>query len=110
MKLLFDQNLSHFLCRAVGDRFPGSVHVRQIGLSQAGDADVWDYATRHGFTIVTKDADFRQRSFLYGHPPKVIWVRLGNCSTRAITALLLRRASRLEQFFGDPRKSFFCLS
>ncbi len=64
MKLLFDQNLSPFLCQPVGDRLPRSTNVREIGLSQAADSNVWDYAVRHGFTLVTKDADFRQRSFL----------------------------------------------
>jgi predicted nuclease of predicted toxin-antitoxin system len=45
--------------------------VRDVGLSTASDAAVWQYAAQHGFTIVTKDADFDQRSFLFSHPPKV---------------------------------------
>ena len=110
MRLLFDQNLSPFLCQVVGDRFPGSIHVREIGLSQAADSNVWDYAVRHDFTIVTKDAHFRQMSFLRGYPPKVVWVRIGNCSTKAIKALLLARAQELEEFLSDPQKSFLGLS
>jgi len=110
VKLLFDQNLSPFLCQLVGDLIPGSIHVREIGLSQAADSKVWDYVARHGFTIVTKDADFRQRSFLRGYPPRVVWVRLGNCSTGIIEDLLLRRVEELEEFLCDPQKSFFCLS
>jgi predicted nuclease of predicted toxin-antitoxin system len=109
VKLLFGQNLSPFLCRSVQDLFPGSVHVREIGLLRATDSDVWDYASRNGFTIVTKDADFRQRSFLLGHPPKVIWVRLGNCSTRLIEGLLRGRAAELEQFNADQQKSIYGL-
>jgi predicted nuclease of predicted toxin-antitoxin system len=33
---------------------------------------------------VSKDTDFHQRSFLFGGPPKVVWIRLGNCSTEDI--------------------------
>ena len=109
MKLLVDQNLSPWLCRFLRRQFPDSVHVREIGLAQSSDADVWDYAARQGFAILTKDADFRQRSFLMGPPPKVIWVRLGNCSTRAIEELLNSRLAELEEFLADPQKSFFAL-
>ncbi|MCX6638161.1 MAG: DUF5615 family PIN-like protein [Acidobacteria bacterium] len=110
MRLLFDQNLSPWLCRALADRFPNSVHVREVGLREAADSIVWDYAALHGLAIVTKDADFRQRSFLEGHPPKVLWVRLGNCSTRAIEALLRNRASEVDEFLADGQKSFLGLS
>ncbi len=110
MRLLFDQNLSPWLCLALRDAFPDSVHVREIGLREASDATIWDYASRAGFTIVTKDADFRQRSFLHGHPPKVIWIRLGNCSTEAIEKLLRNRTAEIEDFIADDQKSFFGLS
>jgi predicted nuclease of predicted toxin-antitoxin system len=51
-----------------------------------------------GLTIVTKDADFHQRSFLFGHPPKVVWVRCGNASTSVIEQLLRDRHIDLIQF------------
>ena len=94
MKLLFDQNLSPWLCRILADRFPGAIHVREAGLIEAADATIWRYAAQHGLAIVTKDADFRQGSFLQGHPPKTVWVRLGNCSTKSVEALLRRRSQR----------------
>lgn len=89
---------------------PDSAHVREIGLKEAEDAVIWEYAARHGFAIVTKDGDFRQRSFVLGHPPKVIWIRLGNCSTKAIEALLRSRAGEIEEFLGNEQKSFLALS
>ena len=110
MKLLFDQNLSSWLCRVLADCFPGAIHVREVGLIQAADATIWQYAAQHGLAIVTKDADFRQRSFLEGHPPKVVWVRLGNCSTKAVEVLLRSRSREIEEFFGDDQKSFLVLS
>lgn len=55
------------------------------------DDAVWDYAKVQGFAIVSKDSDFAERSFLYGSPPKVVWIRLGNCSTATIEQLLALR-------------------
>jgi predicted nuclease of predicted toxin-antitoxin system len=88
LKLLFDQNLSYKLARAFLDEFPGSVHVRDVGLASSDDLEVWQYAKQFGFTIVSKDTDFSQRSFLFGPPPKVVWIRLGNCSTNEIEEII----------------------
>jgi predicted nuclease of predicted toxin-antitoxin system len=88
VKLLFDQNLSHKLVRRLADLFPKSVQVRQVGLKEAGDPLVWEYAKNNGLVFISKDSDFHQRSFLYGYPPKVVWVRLGNCSTADVERVL----------------------
>jgi len=64
---------------------------------------------QQGFAIVTKDADFHQRSFLFGHPPKVIWVRVGNASTAKIEALLRRRAADADVFCSDLESAFLIL-
>ena len=72
MKLLLDQNLSPRLLPALESLYPGSSHVRLIGLRDAGDDAIWDYARDHDFIIVSKDSDFHQRSLLFGFPPKVI--------------------------------------
>jgi predicted nuclease of predicted toxin-antitoxin system len=110
MRLLFDQNLSHRLVGPLAAEFPGSTHVRDAGLATAPDPDVWAYAATNGFAIVSKDTDFQQRALLYGHPPKVIWVRLGNCSTAAVAALLRSRLVDVLAFEADPAASFLALS
>lgn len=79
VRLLFDENLSLALVKDLADLFPASAHVRDLQMQSAPDNDIWHRAASDGFTIVTKDDDFRQRSFLYGFPPKVIWLRVGNC-------------------------------
>jgi predicted nuclease of predicted toxin-antitoxin system len=84
--------------------------VRDLGLKASKDPVVWDYAARTGYTIVSKDADLRQRSFLYGHPPKVIWIRLGNCSTKRIAQLLRKRRSQIEAFHEEDEASFLSLA
>jgi predicted nuclease of predicted toxin-antitoxin system len=88
VKLLFDQNLSHKLARRLTDIFPDSTHVREVGLKEANDPVVWDYAKQQSFMIVSKDADFHQRSFAFGFPPKVVWVQLGNCTTAEVEQVI----------------------
>ncbi len=107
MKLLFDQNLSYKLVRSFSDQFPGSAHVRDLGLASAVDLEVWEHAKQFGFTIVSKDTDFSQRGFLFGPPPKVIWIRLGNCSTKEIEDVLHSYAEEIRQFGLDHESSFF---
>lgn len=109
MKLLFDQNLSHRLVTALQQEYPGSQHVREVGLKDAADIAIWEYAAQHDFVIVTKDADFHQRSFLFGHPPKVVWIRAGNCSTAMIEALLRRRVRDVGVFSADQESAFLIL-
>jgi len=65
VKLLFDENLSPALVVALADIFQESAHAREVGLKSSSDRKVWDYAAEMGYTIITKDADFRQRSFLF---------------------------------------------
>jgi len=78
VRLLLDQNLSPHLVDALQDLHPGSAHVRDVGLASADDEAVWTFAAQQGLSIVSKDSDFRQRSFVRGHPPKVVWIARGN--------------------------------
>ena len=88
MKLLLDQNLSFKLCQALADVFPGSSQVQSVGLAEADDRAVWQHAKMNSFVLVTQDSDFADMAALYGHPPKVIWLRCGNQSTQTIEKLL----------------------
>lgn len=109
MTLLFDENLSHTLVAALADIFQESVHIRDVGLKASADRNVWDYAAKMGYAIVTKDADFRQRSFLLGPPPKVIWIGFGNCSTKQIAGLLRKKSSEIEAFGVAELQAFLRL-
>jgi predicted nuclease of predicted toxin-antitoxin system len=90
---LFDQNVSARLVSLLADIFPGSAHVRLLELRQADDTAIWDHAAKHEFIVVSKDADA---------PPKVIWLRLGNCPTSEVEAVLRARARDIEVFVQDP--------
>jgi predicted nuclease of predicted toxin-antitoxin system len=109
MKLLLDQNLSYRLVPALESLYPGSVHIRDVGLAMAEDETVWNYAMQHGLIIVLKDTDFYHRSILFGHPPRVVWVRLGNCATAHIETLLRTRQADLLAFDQDAHASFLAL-
>ena len=87
MRLLFDQNLSPRLVRILADAYPGSSHVRDLGLHSADDESIWEWARHEGFVIVSKDEDFHQRSFLLNHPPKVIWLGVGTNLFAALARL-----------------------
>jgi predicted nuclease of predicted toxin-antitoxin system len=110
MKLLVDENISFRLVELLADVFPDSVHVRDIGLKAAADSLIWDYAKSNDLVIVSKDSDLHQRSFVLGQPPKVIWVRLGNCSTADIEDLLRRSVAAIISFGEDADAAFLSLS
>lgn len=103
MKLLLDENLSPRLVVSLEPAFPGSCHVRSLGLESSPDSKVWEFAKEHGFAILSKDADFRQRSVLYGHPPKVIWLVIGNCSTSQIELLIRANLDSISEFGADAQ-------
>lgn len=109
MKLLFDENLSPRLPERLSDCFPESRHVEQTGLKGQPDQSVWNYAKENGFMIVSKDNDFRQRAFLYGAPPQVIWLHIGNAGTSAIESLLRAKQARIEAFAQMPEEALLVL-
>jgi len=96
LKLLLDQNLSYKLVAKLERAFLGTTQARLLGMAQATDTAIWQYAADNSFTIVTKDSDFYERSLIYGFPPKVIWLQ---CATplpnsSAIYCLPMRPLSR----------------
>ncbi len=102
MRLLFDENLSPRLVDKLAGEYPGSFHVRSVGLRGKDDATIWEYARQNDLIIVSKDNDFRQLIFLNGPPPKVVWLSVGNAGTEAIYHLLQDKLSSIEAFKADP--------
>ena len=110
MKLLFDENLSPKLPSRLSDLFPNSLHVRDVDMKATIDPVVWDYAKDNDLMIVSKDADIHDLSLVFGNPPKVIWLRLGNCSTLQVENLLRREFKAIERFYGNETLSLLALS
>jgi predicted nuclease of predicted toxin-antitoxin system len=98
MKLLFDHNLSPHLVNRFADLYPDSQHVFLLGMDQDDDRQIWEYAAQQDFTIVTRDSDYNDLSLLLGFPPKVIWIRRGNCSTQTIESILRTATTAIHEF------------
>ena len=109
MKLLFDENLSPTLPPHIEDIFTNYDHVRYVGMKATDDPLVWDYAKDNDFMIVSKDADMHDLSLVFGNPPKVVWLRLGNCSTRQVEELLRQDFDVIKLFYEDENVSLLVL-
>jgi len=109
VKLLFDENRSPRLAGALADIYADSAHVHQCGLGSTDDAQIWQYAKDNGFTIVSKDSDFQERSILAGHPPRIIWLRATNCSSAEIENLLRAAYPIITWFISEGEQSCLVL-
>ena len=105
MKLLFDENLAPRLVSDLSDLYPDSIHAHACDLGGASDAVLWEYAKLNGYAIVSKDSDFFERSVLDKDSPKVIWIRLGNCSTGEIERLLRLTHDVVRRFVETDRET-----
>ena len=101
MKLPLDQNLSRRLLPDLLQFFPDSTQVRHAGLERASDSEIWIHAKQHGFTIVSKDADFVELALLRGYPPKVVWLNCGNVSNASVRAKLLDNTETIQHFIAS---------
>lgn len=102
MKLLFDQNISFRIVNKLSELFPEAKQVRQLGLENATDLEIWSYAKSHNCTIVTFDSDFCDISNLKGLPPKIIWLRFGNSTTDMLAEILSSKAESIQIFIESP--------
>lgn len=101
MRLLFDQNLPSKLAEYFNSSFAGSQHLQNLNLDKSSDTSVWEFAKSNEFTIVTKDSDFNNLVSFFGFPPKVIWIRRGNCSTTDIKKLIENNLDKISAFIND---------
>lgn len=109
MKLLLDENLSPRLVETLSDLYPGSAHVHHLGLGAADDREIWDHARLQGFAIVSKDADFAERSVLETNPPKIIWLKIGNCSTVEVNQVLHAHSAAIREFLEEDEETCLVL-
>ena len=109
VKLLVDENLAARLVRDVAGTYPDSAHLETLHLMGAADELVWQRAGQAGYVLVTKDEDFHRMSVVYGPPPKVVWIRLGNCATADVARLLCSEVEQVRGFVADPETSFLSL-
>ncbi|HYR57423.1 MAG TPA: DUF5615 family PIN-like protein [Chthoniobacteraceae bacterium] len=109
MKLLFDEDLSPKLPRLLAAQFPASAHVRECRLKGRPDEEIWEYARQHGFVLVSKDSDFCERSLLFGAPPKLVWLQVGNCTREFLVNLLVTHESDIRALAGAASETVLVL-
>jgi len=56
--------------------------------------------------IVTKDADFYDLSNVFGQPPKIIWLKIGNQSKTVTINALVTNRQNIESALIDERKAW----
>ena len=101
MRLLLDQNLSRRMLIQLLSDYPDSSQVALSGMDKSPDTEIWDYARKNDFIIVTKDSDFQELSILRGDPPKVIWLKCANKPKQYIIDLLLDNKDRIAELIID---------
>jgi predicted nuclease of predicted toxin-antitoxin system len=110
MKILFDQNISLRIVNKIKDVFPECSQVRLVGLENASDLEIWTFAKQNGYGIMTFDADFYDLATLKGHPPKVIWLRIGNTTTSNLEKVLRTHSETILEFLtSDETTDISCL-
>jgi predicted nuclease of predicted toxin-antitoxin system len=102
MKLLFDQNISYRVVKGLQTIFPLAKQVCELNLENSTDREIWDYAKKEGYSIVTFDSDFYDLTLFLGIPPKVIWLRFGNTSTDNLIKILEENQSVITEFIENP--------
>lgn len=65
-----------------------AVSLRDIGLRDAEDTDIFQAAKSAGAVIMTKDADFSILQDRLGAPPQILWVTCGNTSNARLKEIL----------------------
>ena len=99
MNLLFDQNISFRLIKKIKDVFPDSKQVKELGLENA--TDIFIYAKQNNFAIVTFDSDFCDLTTLKGFPPKIIWIRTGNTTTKNLEKIIRKKFEIIKIFLTE---------
>jgi predicted nuclease of predicted toxin-antitoxin system len=91
--------------RKVQSIFPDAKQVRELGLENVKDKEIWQYAKNNNYAIITFDADFVDLNVLYGHPPKIVWLRIGNTKTDFLILKLEEKANEISSFLTEEKYS-----
>ena len=110
MKLLLDQNLSYRLIRDLQDTVPELTHVKLVGLQDAEDYEIWEFARLHHYTVVTFDVDFYNLQTIRGFPPKIVWLRFGNTTREEFITFFQQNVDKISEFLtSDELRAVGCL-
>ena len=98
MNLLFDQNISPRILKILPQELSDSQQVRFVGLEDSSDFEIFQFARKNDFAIVTFDSDFVDLNAMYGTPPKIVYLNTGNLSTQNTSDLLIDNMLRINHY------------
>ncbi|QSE97019.1 DUF5615 family PIN-like protein [Fulvivirga lutea] len=101
MNLLFDQNISPRILKILPPQFSNCEQVRFVGLENSSDIEVFQFAKKNNYAVVTFDSDFVDLNAMYGTPPKIVYLNTGNLTTKNISELLLNNIMRINQYLSS---------
>ena len=85
MKLWLDAQLSPEMAAWIVKTFSvEAIPVRDVGLRDASDLQIFEAAKRAEVVLITKDSDFSNLISRLGSPPQIIWLRCGNTSNEML--------------------------
>lgn len=108
--MLFDANISFRILELIKSNIPNASHTSQHSLNSATDINIWNFAQKNHFCIVTKDSDFNDLAITRGAPPKIIWLKVGNLKTDLLAEFILSHAIKIDQFLNDDHSAVLILS
>ena len=101
MNLLFDQNISPRILKILPKQLSSCQQVRFVGLEDASDFEIFQFARENGFAVVTFDSDFVDLNAMHGTPPKIVYLNTGNLTTKNITELLMDNILRINHYLDS---------
>ncbi|PWU10212.1 MAG: hypothetical protein C5B50_25925 [Verrucomicrobia bacterium] len=101
MNFLVDNQLPDALCSFLTSRGHRSSHVLGLRMDEASDVEIWDYAAKGGWVVVSKDEDFLHLANRPADTGKLLWVRIGNCRKPTLLQAFDRELPRIVQAFDQ---------
>jgi predicted nuclease of predicted toxin-antitoxin system len=82
---------------------PESRQIRDLDLENSTERQIWEFAKSNDYIIVTFDGDFYDFSLVWGHPPKIIWLRTLNQTTKNLEKILRKYIEMIKDFENDTK-------
>ena len=101
MNLLFDQNISPRILKILPQQFSNCQQVRFVGLEDSSDFEIFQFARKNDFAVVTFDSDFVDLNAMHGTPPKIVYLNTGNLTTSNVSELLTDNILRIQHYLNS---------
>jgi len=101
MKLLIDQNISKRIIESIQDVFPKSIHITDLKLGDASDIEVWEYALKNNFVLISTDIDVVDRCVISDKAPKTLFVKGDFLTTTKMEWALRINEDIIRNFYSD---------